>query len=152
MARWTQARFKSLVWRDPYVDTASFQIGPGGPIVNGEASLIYPGYAPQYGLTDPIAAPVASLRLESMRDGIEDVDLTTIYRARFGVAAARGAWGAVFGKVRTIPGSGLTWPEYSNIGLAERQERARRAMIDKLEIGLPSVPGVQPIVPPATKI
>ncbi len=59
-------------YRDPYLDTASYA-GANGWVANGEASLVYPGYEPRLGLTDPYAAPVSSLRLEALRDGIEDL-------------------------------------------------------------------------------
>jgi hypothetical protein len=62
---------RSTVWRDPYKDTLSFVRGQKA---NGDSCLIYPGYDPAagYGLNDPYAAPVSSLRLEALRDGLED--------------------------------------------------------------------------------
>ena len=60
-------------YRDPYTDTVSYA-SMAGWIANGEACLVYPGYEPSRGLTDPLAGPVSSLRLESLRDGIEDYE------------------------------------------------------------------------------
>jgi hypothetical protein len=57
-------------YRDPYQDPLSRSTRTRK--ANGDSSLIYPGYYPGYGLTDPYAAPVSSLRLEALRDGLED--------------------------------------------------------------------------------
>jgi Domain of unknown function (DUF4091) len=57
-------------YRDPYQDPLSRDTSTRQ--ANGDSSLIYPGYYPAYGLTDPYAAPVSSLRLEALRDGLED--------------------------------------------------------------------------------
>jgi hypothetical protein len=59
-------------WRDPYEDPLSFWSKNGQLVFNGEASLVYPGYAPALGLNDPFAAPLSSLRFEALRDGIEE--------------------------------------------------------------------------------
>ena len=69
-SRWTNAR-TGRGTRDPYKDPISF-IWPDGRVCNGEASLIYPGYYPRYGLNNRNAVPVSSLRLEALRDGFED--------------------------------------------------------------------------------
>ena len=68
--RWGNAR-TGAGNRDPYKDPISF-IWSDGRVCNGEASLIYPGYYPRYGLDDKNAVPVSSLRLEAFRDGMED--------------------------------------------------------------------------------
>ncbi len=57
-------------YRDPYQDPLSRDTSTRS--ANGDSSIIYPGYYPAYGLTDPYAAPVSSLRLEALRDGLED--------------------------------------------------------------------------------
>ena len=62
-------------YRDPYMDPASTAGKTYGKYVaNGEASLLYPGYAPSVGLNDPYAGPRSSLRFESLRDGVEDYE------------------------------------------------------------------------------
>jgi len=70
--RWGDAK-TGKGWRDPYKDPLSYWV-PGARVCNGEANLIYPGYYPRYGLNDPFAEPVSSLRLESWRDGLEDLE------------------------------------------------------------------------------
>ena len=57
-------------WRDPYRDPLS--LIKGHLRSNGDTCLVYPGYYPRYGLTDETAGPVASLRLEALRDGLEE--------------------------------------------------------------------------------
>ena len=109
-----------------------------GSAGNGEAMLVYPGYYPRYGLNDPYAAPVSSLRLEALRDGFED-------REYMKLAAASGSDGAAY--VRSVARS-VTWyphpvayghrflfPRYTTSAsvfqaarerLAERIEQSRR--------------------------
>ncbi len=57
-------------WRDPYRNPLS--LIRGNLRSNGDTCLVYPGYYPRYGLDRPTAAPVASLRLEALRDGLEE--------------------------------------------------------------------------------
>ncbi len=57
-------------WRDPYRDPLSLAVGRRRS--NGDTCLVYPGYYPRYGLDRPTAGPVASLRLEALRDGLEE--------------------------------------------------------------------------------
>jgi hypothetical protein len=57
-------------WRDPYRKPLS--LVKGHLRSNGDTCLVYPGYYPRYGLNDPYAAPVSSLRLEALRDGLEE--------------------------------------------------------------------------------
>ena len=56
--------------RDPY--RAPLSIIKGRLRSNGDTCLVYPGYYPRYGLNDPYAPPVSSLRLEALRDGLEE--------------------------------------------------------------------------------
>ena len=57
-------------WRDPYQDPLSLR--KARLRSNGDTCLIYPGYYPRYGLDRPYAPPVSSLRLEALRDGLEE--------------------------------------------------------------------------------
>jgi len=57
-------------WRDPYKNPLSLVSGKTRS--NGCTSIVYPGYYPRYGLRDPYAPPVSSLRLEALRDGLEE--------------------------------------------------------------------------------
>jgi hypothetical protein len=118
--------------RNPYVDPLS-STTQRGEIANGDVSLIYPPVSQQYELGDPLAAPVTSLRFETLRDGIEDVNLVALYRERYGRNATRRVLGRIFGKVEVGAGTGYTWPRYSNAGLATRMERLRRMLIFALE-------------------
>jgi len=68
--RWGDA-YTGNGWRDPYQDPVSYR-KKDGRVANGDTCLIYPGYYPKYGLTDPEAGPASSLRLEALRDGFED--------------------------------------------------------------------------------
>jgi len=99
--RWGDAR-TDQGWRDPYQDPLSFVNLPNRLAGNGEAMLVYPGYYPRYGLNDPYAAPVSSLRLEALRDGFED-------REYMKLAAATGSDGPAF--VRSVIKS-VTWYPY----------------------------------------
>ncbi len=118
--------------RNPYNDPIASKT-PKGELANGDVSLIYPPVSAQYGLSDPTAPPVTSIRLEELRDGIEDVNLVTLYRERYGDAATRRAFAAVFGKVQVVTGAGYTWPVYSNTGLSTRMEQLRRSLVAALE-------------------
>ena len=67
--RWCDPHVTSR-WRDPYKTPLSYK--KSTVWANGDCSLIYPGYYPRYGLDDPLAQPVSSLRLEALRDGLEE--------------------------------------------------------------------------------
>ena len=89
-------------WRDPYKDPLSYRKPlPDGRVANGDTCLIYPGYYPRYGLTDPLAGPVSSLRLEALRDGLEDREYLRL--------ASRTAGGAAFVKKTA---ASVTWFPY----------------------------------------
>jgi hypothetical protein len=88
--------------RDPYADPLSFRKPNWSRVANGEAMLVYPGYYPRYGLNDPMAPPVSSLRLEALRDGFEDLEYMKL-------AAATGTDGDAF--VRSVIKS-ITWYPY----------------------------------------
>ncbi len=83
--RWGNARTGGGT-RDPYKDPISF-IWPDGRVCNGEASLIYPGYYPRYGLNNRNAVPVSSLRLEALRDGFADQEYLKLATKLAGAAA-----------------------------------------------------------------
>ncbi len=115
--------------RNPYDDPLSWT--NGSLVSNGEASLIYPARSARYGLDDPTAAPVSSLRLERMRLGVESANLVRAARASLGDAAVQRELGRIFGRVRTVPGAGYTWPRYSR--RAADYELVRRALIEAME-------------------
>jgi len=68
--KWTRASGGG--WRNPFSNPLSFRSSNGTLRFNGEASLLYPGYYPNYGYKDPYAPPMSSLRFEALRDGLEE--------------------------------------------------------------------------------
>ncbi len=77
--RWGKAT-TGAGWRDPYRYPLSFARGTRR--ANGDTCLVYPGYYPRYGLTDPAAPPVSSLRLEALRDGLEEREYLRLAEAQ----------------------------------------------------------------------
>lgn len=108
--------------------------GPHGVVSNGWGSLYYPGYRPQLGLNDPLAQPVSSLRLERMRDGVEDANLMRQYRDRFGQARLNQLTRSAIGGLvagRDLPAN-ETFPRYRTAGLTLRMEVIRRQLLAEL--------------------
>ncbi len=135
MNRWVEGRVANAAKaksRNPYDDPVSSRT-PKGQVANGDVSLIYPPVSERYDLREPTAPPVTSIRLEEIRDGIEDANLVELYRQRYGAPAARRVLGGIFGKVDITKGVGYTWPRYPSTGLATRMERLRRTLIAALE-------------------
>lgn len=126
-------------WDAPlsWVGTSSLDkenTGPHGVISNGWGSLYYPGVRPQLGLRDPLGQPVSSLRLERMRDGVEDANLMTQYRNRFGQSALNRKLAGVLGPLTAgtdLPGN-EAFPRITKVGLALRMEIVRRQMLAEL--------------------
>ena len=121
-------------WRDPYKDPLSYRKPlPDGRVANGDTCLIYPGYYPRYGLTDPLAGPVSSLRLEALRDGFEDREYLRL--------ASRAAGGAAFvektaATVTWFPypirqGNVFDFPKYTT--RPEVFGQARRQLAERIE-------------------
>ena len=140
--RWVDP-YQTTKARNPWVAPLSWvgtdaldkeNTGPHGVVSNGWGSLYYPGYRPQLGLTDPLAQPVSSLRLERMRDGVEDANLMRQYRDRFGQgklnAKLRGVLGGLVAGT-DLPGN-ETFPKYRQPGLALRMEIVRRQLLAEL--------------------
>lgn len=129
-ARWAQAKHSSMVPRDPWLSPLSgwSKIGLKD---NGEASLVYPPVNVQYGLNDPDGEPVSSLRMETLRDGIEDATLVNRYRARFGATATANLTKQLFGAPKVV--SGFTWPVYNNSSAGAKMQALRRTMLTQLE-------------------
>ena len=131
--RWGNAR-TGAGNRDPYQDPLSF-IYPDGRVANGEASLIYPGYYPRYGLTDPNAAPVSSLRLEALRDGFEDLEYLRLATKLLGAKFVR----SVVGTITWYPypvryGAVYEFPKYTTSPAAFAAARQKlAAAIEKAE-------------------
>ena len=77
-------------WENAKVWTKKYEHAVNGTIVDtyGNGVLIYPGgalreYIEKYG-SDGYPGPIGSLRLESIRDGVEDYDYFTLLDQRFG--------------------------------------------------------------------
>lgn len=130
-------------WVNPLTWTNAVTSGVSSPeCANGWGSLYYPGYRPAVGLTDPGAEPVSSLRLEGIQQGVEDASLFGIYRQRFPSRVE-----SLFARVLT-PGSTtvpptsstvadpafgtVSYPSYTNTGMALRMEVERRRMITEM--------------------
>ena len=100
---------------------------------NGDCSLIYPGYYPRYGLNDPYAAPVSSLRLEALRDGLEDREYLRIAKTLPGGAAVVAKALALITKFPypVVQKNVFNFPKYSNDPAA--YENARLTVADFIE-------------------
>ena len=96
--RWGNAKTGNG-WRDPYKDPLS--LIKGKLRANGCTSLLYPGYYPRYGLTDPKAPPVSSLRLEMLRDGLEEREYLKLAKAQG--ASGRALADKVLGTITRFP-------------------------------------------------
>jgi hypothetical protein len=117
-------------WRDPYQDTLSYHRVANA---NGDCSLIYPGYYPRYGLNDPYAAPVSSLRLEALRDGLEDREYLRIAKTLPGGAAVVAKALASITKFPfpIVQKNVFNFPKYTNDPAA--YENARLTVADFIE-------------------
>ena len=109
---WFQPKSPSQ-YRDPYQDTLSYwRVAKA----NGDCSLIYPGYYPRYGLDDPYAAPVSSLRLEALRDGLEDREYLILAQKLGGGALVASEMRTITtGPDKTPQANVFNFPKYSNV-------------------------------------
>lgn len=98
--------------RDPYVDFNTGKTYKGRPF-NDDGMLVYPGYYPARGLYVEGAAPVSSLRMEAMRDGLEDYEYLTQIAARYGTPKADAYAGALIGRAPKAKAGRLIFPPYS---------------------------------------
>jgi hypothetical protein len=83
---------------------------------NGDGTLLYPGRPAEWGGTRPF--PVESIRLRTIRDGLEDLELLALARAR-GHGALADRWLA-----RLVP-SERGWERSAAPWLRARAELAR---------------------------
>jgi hypothetical protein len=99
VARWLSPARKSTKFRDPYADPLSGYNLVTHMAGNGDGSMTYPGWYPGYvpgtqyssaglgwqpalGLTVPGAAMASSLRMEALRDGLEDYEYLKVLEAK----------------------------------------------------------------------
>jgi len=68
-------------WLDPVTYISGFHCS-GGYVLNGEGSVIYPGdYTKRYTGQPNVDGPVSSMRMELLRDGIEDYEYLWMLKA-----------------------------------------------------------------------
>ncbi len=117
-------------WENAKQWTKKYEYSAAGTVVNtyGNGVLIYPGgalkeYIDKYG-SDGYPGPIGSLRLESIRDGVEDYDYFTLLDQRYGegtsdllikqMTTALGDYSTdteAFAAVRTAVGNLIAKPE-----------------------------------------
>jgi putative cell wall-binding protein len=118
-------RWGSTTYRDAYRDTMSY---PGG---NGDGSLVYPGYYPSLGMPVAGAPPVGSLRMEALRDGLEDYEYLKMLQNRAGRAVADYYVSRIIGAPAGVMAAGSpTFPAYKTDPGA--YETVRRDIIHRL--------------------
>ena len=122
-------------WRDPYRDPLS--LIKGHLRSNGDTCLVYPGYYPRYGLDRPTAGPVASLRLEALRDGLEEREYLRIAKTLPGGPALVDDALATITQFpfKIVQANVFNFPVYTHSNAAFDRQRARVA--DFIEKGLP---------------
>lgn len=134
---WTSPT-SSTVWRDPYQNTLTYTRNTG-MLANGDTTLIYPGYSRDgdYGLSDPYAAPVSSLRLEALRDGLEDREYFNYARnLPGGPAAVSNALRSIITFLpKPVQKNVFVFPKYKTDPLA--YENARLTVARFIETNLP---------------
>ena len=75
--------------RDPWLDPITWKLSHCNAPAAGEGSLLYPGnLAHKYSGQDNVDGPVSSIRLELLREGLEELELLDMLARRDGRAAA----------------------------------------------------------------
>ena len=101
--------------KDPYVTQLTTIWAADGHTryANGDASLIYPGFYPRLGLVVEGAPPVGSLRMEALRDGLEDHEYLQLVSQKLGTVAADSYAARIIGPTPPrLPGK-LQFPKYT---------------------------------------
>ncbi len=114
-------------WRDPYRNPLS--LVQTHLRSNGDTCLVYPGYYPRYGLDSPTAGPVASLRLEALRDGLEEREYLKLAKTFSGGPALVDN---ALGKITQFPykivnANVFNFPKYTHSNATFDAQRARVA-------------------------
>ncbi len=114
-------------WRDPYSDPLS--LIKGHLRSNGDTCLVYPGYYPRYGLDRVTAGPVASLRLEALRDGLEEREYLKIAKTfSGGPALVEDALGRITRfPYKIVQANVFNFPTYTDSGVTFDAQRERIA-------------------------
>ncbi len=99
---------------DPYVDPLSYRTGSGSTqlYANGDGSLVYPGYYPALGLYVEGSPPVGSLRMEGVRDGLEDYEYLKLVQSSLGKSAADGYVAKIIGDLAPRKAGVLYFPPW----------------------------------------
>jgi len=132
--RWVTGDRGSSTYRDPYLTPMSFKIPYNGGTLyaNGDGSLVYPGYYPRLGLTVQGAPPVGSLRMEALRDGLEDYEYLHAVQVKKGKTVASSVVGKIIGRPATVVCAGVaTFPSYSKSPYAYLSARSYAARLLK---------------------
>ena len=111
---WRKAGNKNLL-RDPYTDPLCDFGGSGKSrhYNNGDGSLVYPGYYPPLGLYVEGAPPVGSMRMEALRDGLEDYEYAKLVGSKYGAGAANGYVSRIIGPLPKPKGGKLLFPKFA---------------------------------------
>lgn len=119
-------------YRDPYLNTANWRGSYNGRYwyANGDGILAYPGYYPRLGLHVEGAPPVGSLRMEALRDGLEDFEYVRLISKRFGTSAADKYAAGIIGPTPSPKPGSIRFPPYKKDPAS--YERVRRAMAERL--------------------
>ncbi|PKQ21073.1 MAG: hypothetical protein CVT66_01015 [Actinobacteria bacterium HGW-Actinobacteria-6] len=126
-------KVSATTYRDPYADPLSYRTTSGGvPFYgNGDGSLVYPGYYPALGLNVEGAPPVGSLRMEALRDGLEDYEYLKQIKTLYGSSAATTYLRKIIGPLPARVAGVLLFPSWSKTPSA--YNAARSDMADKIE-------------------
>lgn len=133
--RWRAPATGATAYRNPYRDPLSARLRQTNGLVlaNGSASLVYPGYYPPLGLDIPYSGPVSSLRMEALRDGLEDYEYLKLLERWKGRSVAMRHVRKLVGAVR--PGrDGNPFPRYESSPAA--YERVRAGLASAIARGL----------------
>jgi hypothetical protein len=88
---------------------------------------VYPGYYPALGLYVQGSPPVGSLRMEALRDGLEDNEYLQQVSGRFGTPAADAYVSRIIGAVPRASSGRLQFPPYQSAPEPYEQVRADMA-------------------------
>lgn len=129
VCNWQIKTSAGIVQRDPYTTpNAKTKTFHGRPMrANGDGSLVYPGYYPALGLNVEGAPPVGSLRMEALRDGLEDYEYLKLVGARYGTPTADVYCGRIVGKTPKPKAGRLMFPAWAKAPESYEQVRAEMA-------------------------
>ncbi len=104
----------SASFRDPYVDPLSYRTGSGSTqlYANGDGSLVYQGYYPALGLYVEGSPPVGSLRMEGIRDGLEDYEYIKLVQSKLGKSKADSYVAGIIGDLAPRKAGVLYFPPW----------------------------------------